>query len=368
MAGIGKLYALIDQLRRNVSKNAQSPMATLEQGVYGLRDQFRQEPVNTVLGSANIGGGLLGTFVGPKSKVWNKVAADKFSALERKGVSNKDAYFETGTFRAPDGRLRQEIDDSQSRSKVKLSGFDMKDLKARNNDEWIGPDQFAMKYPNSPEAENYRLVNTMRQGKLNDDTPTLDAAFAHDLLFQAYPNLNRTKVAIDDKMPIGDAGYADKQNALIMSPMDESNMRSAMLHEGQHVIQSIEGFSPGGTTDRVRELLNTLISKEQKDANRYYNMAYRNDPLAPVELLKPSMRRKSLASEQEAQKLRNWAGRIDEFGDGMVYDAYRSLAGEAEARATQARMNMTPEQRRASFPLDSYDVPLNQLIIQGLRK
>lgn len=43
-------------------------------------------------------------------------------------------------------------------------------------------------------------------------------------------------------------------------------------------------------------------------------------------------------------------------------DEYRRLAGEAEARAVQSRMNMTKEQRRAMFPLDSYDVPINSLI------
>ncbi len=43
-------------------------------------------------------------------------------------------------------------------------------------------------------------------------------------------------------------------------------------------------------------------------------------------------------------------------------DAYRRLAGEAEARAVQARMGMTAAQRRALFPLDSYDVPVNELI------
>ncbi len=43
-------------------------------------------------------------------------------------------------------------------------------------------------------------------------------------------------------------------------------------------------------------------------------------------------------------------------------DLYQRLAGEAEARAVQARMNMTPEQRRATFPLDSYDVDIANLI------
>jgi len=48
-------------------------------------------------------------------------------------------------------------------------------------------------------------------------------------------------------------------------------------------------------------------------------------------------------------------------------DLYRRLAGEAESRAVQARKDMTPEQRRATFPLDSYDVPLNELIYAGRR-
>ena len=48
--------------------------------------------------------------------------------------------------------------------------------------------------------------------------------------------------------------------------------------------------------------------------------------------------------------------------DAEGADIYRRLAGEAEARAVQARMNLTPAQRRALFPLDSYDVPLDQLI------
>ena len=50
------------------------------------------------------------------------------------------------------------------------------------------------------------------------------------------------------------------------------------------------------------------------------------------------------------------------FGDSI--DAYRRLAGEAEARATQARMNMNAKQRREVFPYDSYDVPVNSLIVR----
>ena len=45
-------------------------------------------------------------------------------------------------------------------------------------------------------------------------------------------------------------------------------------------------------------------------------------------------------------------------------EQYKRLAGEAEARATQARRGMTMEQRRAKFPYESYDVPIEELIIR----
>jgi hypothetical protein len=45
-------------------------------------------------------------------------------------------------------------------------------------------------------------------------------------------------------------------------------------------------------------------------------------------------------------------------------EIYNRLAGEAEARAVQKRMNMTDTQRRVIFPYESYDVPVNQLIVR----
>mgnify|MGYP000143151900 CR=1 FL=1 len=53
------------------------------------------------------------------------------------------------------------------------------------------------------------------------------------------------------------------------------------------------------------------------------------------------------------------------FGLGdEAFQKYRLLAGEAEARAAAARRLMTDQQRRATFPFNSYDVPVNQLILR----
>jgi hypothetical protein len=43
---------------------------------------------------------------------------------------------------------------------------------------------------------------------------------------------------------------------------------------------------------------------------------------------------------------------------------YQRLAGEVEARTTEKRMDMTPEQRAARPPWLDYDVPEAQMIIK----
>lgn len=58
-------------------------------------------------------------------------------------------------------------------------------------------------------------------------------------------------------------------------------------------------------------------------------------------------------------------GSASMFGfDDAAFNKYRLLAGEAEARATAARRNLTDAERRALYPYLSYDVPVNQLIIR----
>jgi hypothetical protein len=68
--------------------------------------------------------------------------------------------------------------------------------------------------------------------------------------------------------------------------------------------------------------------------------------------------------QHAVQDRENFARGGSEYSAGG-FEAYRRLAGEAEARAVQARMNLTPEQRKELFPFDSYDVPIDQLVYRG---
>ena len=144
--------------------------------------------------------------------------------------------------------------------------------------------------------------------------------------------------------------------------------QSSMLHEMQHAIQQREGFAKGGSPEGLSYALADDAEKLRAQSRALDDSAWRNDPLGPAELLKPGARKKALALGKQAGDLESWASRINEFGDGYANTAYRHLAGEAEARATQARIPLDSAQRRALFPEDSYDVPMNQLIVRGLLK
>jgi hypothetical protein len=70
----------------------------------------------------------------------------------------------------------------------------------------------------------------------------------------------------------------------------------------------------------------------------------------------------------QAQKFNEINSKYKNLSGMDPTEQYKRLSGEAEARATQARMNMTPEERQATFPLESYDVPINELVKNNYKK
>jgi len=96
-------------------------------------------------------------FIGPKAKTWDKSAADKFLELEKSGVDPVTAWRETGTFRSPDNKLRQEISDQQAK---------------------FQPTQWETPYvvKSQPDLENIKMSS-------------IGSAMFHPELFAAYPEL-----------------------------------------------------------------------------------------------------------------------------------------------------------------------------------
>jgi len=78
---------------------------------------------------------------------------------------------------------------------------------------------------------------------------TLDEIFVHPKLFKEYPHLKNIAVRFDPN--VRGSGYFDEVSGTITLNPNNTNLQTlgTLIHENQHVIQTIEGFSKGGSTD-----------------------------------------------------------------------------------------------------------------------
>jgi len=268
-------------------------------------------------------------FVGEKSKTWNAANAAKAVEMEKAGVAPEEIWSATGTFRGPEGKLRQEISDANSMPGQKFYSWgEGKDL----------------------EQGNSAVVRRQK-------------ALLHPELSAAYPDTKNIGVSLK---PGRQGGYYQTEMDNIGVPVVGQNNaadRSLMLHELQHAIQQREGFAEGGDPKTMILTLEKIAEQKRQQAQDLFRMSSANDPLDPTKIVKPGARKKGLQLEKEARELDSKA-LMAYHSEQAKFDLYQRLAGEAEARAVQSRMNMTPQQRLATYPYQSYDVPINQLIVR----
>lgn len=251
-------------------------------------------------------------FIGQSANTWSAAAAQKAKMLEDIGTDPRTIWQQTGTWKGPDGKWRQEISDESSKV-----GEIAKEI-IEENQYFQGP---------------------------------MAAAFENKPLFEAYPEL----AGINTYMTKDFKGGVFKPNTNeidIMMPT-EGGQRTVALHELQHAVQKKEGFARGGSPRDIGDLKGDLMGMEDKYnflASEYFTATdniVKSNILQELNYLKPRI--------EELQKLKN----ID------PEEGYMRLAGEAEARATEARKDLTAEQRRNFFPEDFYDRPIEQLIIKN---
>lgn len=356
-----------------------------------------------------------GIFIGPRARSWNKAAADAFEQLEKSGVSNKDAYLQTGTFRSPDGKLRQEISDLPAEYKPGAEFARQTEQYNKQLDE-----AFAASYLRhtmdrlgigiADAKENFRqmfgkevpptagsLAKAMSAQEASDLYKRLEAipapsrsamqsvvgnVYSHPELYQAYPELAQTQFNIRHPKDMGVGGRFQGYYDGGVSVRDDigyamQSGKSLMGHELQHAIQNKEGFALGGNPSSAADFVGNMILENQEKIRKiesnpdYAAVKALNDKLGwqYIEGKLPfSVYEKELINHpgygllQEYRKLQDFMRTKPVDGD----EAYRRLAGEAEARAVQARMNYPIEELRKMFPLESYDVPIDQLIVKGL--
>ena len=299
-------------------------------------------------------------FVGPNSATFDKVNAVRAHEMEKAGIDPEKIWQETGTFRGPDKQWRQEINDLNAKANYSPMYSDV--LNAHSQFEY-GKPYHSLPFGEVGLGEMRKKVSDLAESDMIR-YKTASGSFPHPNLYKAYSELQNIKVepykskdisGSYQKTKIEEGSLKKPQKTIkdekiVAEAPNEEELKSVMVHEMQHAIQTRENFARGGSPNEYSDIANK-IREHQKAFN--YALEQRMNTKDPV------------AKDNLAQVMSFHGIKMGElknkFGANQN-DFYKRIAGEAEARAAQKRMNLSDEDRRRIFPLHSYDVPIKDLI------
>jgi hypothetical protein len=282
-------------------------------------------------------------------------------------VSYPDIHKQTGwLLDTPDKLPRFEIPDNSSILTRVKQYPDMSDYDAISNR------VHGVNYGRLPFGDNG--IGDIRQAVVNEamsnipsNAGTVGGQLTHNKLFSAYDDTQAIPLNVGSGTGRGNASYSS--SGISMDSIDDI---LALLHELQHAIQEREGFARGGSPEMFRGESGLGIPEFDRRMQDYLNIdeAVRqgHNPVDVAKLTNPEL----VPFIENIQKNGDWNMVVQQAREHfMTPEAkYRALAGEAEARLTEARMNMTPERRLAQYPYDpayfeqATGVPLNSLIVR----
>jgi len=281
-------------------------------------------------------------FIGKSAKTWNEKEADRAHAMEAFGVDPETIWKETGTFRGPDREWRQEISDLGAKGKF----THIAPSEQRLSQVAVEHPELMEAYPDLAKIQQFGLKGPKERGSYQVTTMETDEG----------PRVLGEMLQVE-------------------APSEQAVARAG-IHELQHAIQRREGFQRGANPrdlknkaipPRLKDVAFSRAMREQAISNRMRDLGY---PIAEgrnLNLSQPDLQRKVREYAEKDPNLLLLLGEYQQASEKLKkypdkFDQYIRSAGETEARAVQARQMMTPEERRATFPLKSYDIPLNELI------
>ena len=233
------LYSKSNKLKKTVKELIDNPLAVFEQSAGFANDRARilndltkeatlevktgeNKATKELLDLLAKGYNPAGIVIGPASRTWDKAMADKFLQLEKQGLNAADIWKQTGTFRSPDGALKQELPDN------------------------------LMKLRTTFDASIASKANEYKGGI---EGP-IGGMVEHPDLFKAYPDLlTSTRYTVTKQpewLPKGaeHAQYSRTiggKEKIRTNTKTEDEALNKLVHELQHAIQSREkGFQEGG--------------------------------------------------------------------------------------------------------------------------
>ena len=313
----------------------------------------------------------LSMFVGEKARGAPKGKLEEAKELEKKGTATPSRIWDfTGWWKGPEGRWRYEIDDSQATLAPLRKGVD--DVPYKSDD--------------------YKF----------EFLPISDV-LAHDTLFDRYPELERIQTNISVNPENQESGvfyYLSGTPTIEAVGPTVDSVKSVLLHELQHAVQEIEGFARGGNANMFRartqgineyginammgiveaaKKFKTTPAEVTKDPDKYFHPASRVVdetvetlplPGLTIDLIKNSLdvRREIAGYIADPAKYRDHAKRYKLGSGNKARTSYARLAGEVEARNTEARRNMSEEERALLPPHLTQDVMDSRTIIHQYEK
>jgi hypothetical protein len=277
-------------------------------------------------------------FIGNNSKAFNTPAAETYLKMEKTDATPEQMWAATGTFRGVDGKLRQEISDVPAQLLNKQKNFEGKLHKTLSHPE-LFKNYPALQYYDTDITSQIALPEHLKKTLIGRGS----GAFTQKDFVTGEPKITAQAYSDEDK--------------------------KTLIHEIQHAIQAKEGFARGGNMQEFQSgpMFNPVAKELNADLSKVLTGGYTAKPEEVISSIK-------YGNPQEIQSIVKKYG-FDNVDDALSFlsaedmkrtpfGQYRRLAGEAEARATEARLNLTDKERRAKFPYESYDVPKSDLIIQ----
>lgn len=349
------------------------------------------------------------------------VRLDNLSVAREMEAEKKDAKaikMATGWERGADGKWRYEIADMKEFDRngnllyrkhhpdyaryIELQDKELKNL-------FEDGEELTDKEREEYEALSKKYESDKFGGEKLDNNHTLEAYVDAPELFKAYPELKDVGLRFEDTGGNEIASYRHISSVFEVDKDDlgeivvntgkvsvntrTKEVKSAVLHEMQHVIQEIEGFAKGGNPDRMKS---DFLEAKAEWAARAYAHELEETAKALGEDYDQLGVEQALIKEYEDMDMLDWLPDKDTRIKGFNYYArgyadrsldeaikrfrldestrenfnpyleYQKLSGEVEARNVQKRMGMSAEERRASLAAETEDVAReDQIFLMG---
>ena len=388
-------------------------------------EEFFNRHVLNVVAQGQAGGEALNQFAGQGALTADlgalKAAQDRVKAGEDAETVRRETGWHTGA----DGKWRFEISDADARlvpaiKSLDRGGYDAADIQEvtyRKNDD--GTYSVALMHAGAKDSSGFVNLDSVPEevvrailpddvfaavqrgdgeadfiGANLDDAKTikmpfrfdgmnalpLDMVIDHPALFAAYPALRQVMVKVDPNAGIG-GSLAEMGDGTFVITVGQGQKQSTMLHEIQHAIQKYEGFALGGASrdafadPRMRPGA-TKAGRDAAFALLAEKLAELKQPDSIEQFARNAWGTDEITKELEA----GYADYVKTVSEAAVApniqraaqewaakEWYRRLAGEAEARNTQARASMTAAERQATSPQSTADVAERDQIVMFAR-